>query len=1177
MSLFRVRNFWSFNLSQLHADHESRQTSPSGPYESRANFAMCPGNFLSIGPHDVFVCASLEGLLCIVQVPESKQKQIHKDNTNITVDTNNQEPKDDHQLEDHQLLAAKQLGFPIVDIKCGYFLSSLKQSIAVLTFDRIIFYHVKRKDRKSDKKGNESKKSLWSEIKIKRPNGDNAHNSTSNEDELLFDDNLFSQRFEERLRIDLLERELASTLVILDDHHHLASPSNESKSVSSLLSQHNYRHESSSSGRDQAPKSDNSSGYRSRTPQRNSIIVQYTNQFIFTIIDNKKVAGHFWLNRDDASKQSDVNPTSSASIGESPLQKMTQHLGQTPIAVIQDSRQSYIIVGLTDYTIYSIAWSELMAAAKMNTVKIVAQNLFSNMDSSQHSEQSNKSHSPISAGIIKIDLDSMSVWCKELIYMPLEFIAVPRSKPQIITNTTNHNDNKPAKYSPGDQLMVMSRYNLDLLSNSGEHLWSHKFELPLVCLSSYIIESSSKVDKSKNDESLMTLVCTDCLSDERSNLLIFSEDRIVWSAMLDMKPIKIVRVDLSRIPGCLISLDARESHLTASYLGTNVESDTINNSDNDCDEYRVSQLETLDMDILANDNDGSLQGQTSKSDDARLPTLSIDVQQEASDHWPNAYVDCTIIIRQASKSMSVLNNFSAILEFDDLINFEPTHQMAQSIWSKSPRNVTKIDLGSWWPDRREPIIITGRFALSSSSKRSMMVNENDDEMASSNWKNSMLDISGLMPKSLEVNMCFRFNDARSGTVIQEQSFLLPLSLIATIAHIDYSDGQGRNLDDIQTNLTSYKRNPATNQMGNAELEHPTSALPYHFVNFVLGQTNSIELVELVDIIIEDDLICRAIDARQSPSQQSRRLKHSEVLEKLTLLAQSLDCRLKFKRLNPTEDTNFYDTDEDESHLAVVSLALKIPQVSYDIEIESCSVKTDEVKHTTVWVHVFDLNISSKIPEQLVRQAMKEWKIYNVQTASNILSKKSTTSKILVSIECELPVPVLFIYAHLDMRFRSYEMSKSGKELMLSQLFEKDHDSIEINYYSIFEINDFLAINYKLHESLKLVLSRYNDLLDKFKVLKNDLNQSYCKFRICTMVLLASAKRLSDLPENLHRSFTLLSQLTKQYQLSLLKKLAELEQLKILEYKCSKIPHARDIMLETRSNDFCKLPDFQQIM
>lgn len=1157
MPLFRVQDLWTFNLSQLHPSSESAQKleDQANEHTCNANFVMCIGNFQPIGPHDVFVCASLDGLLCIVQVPDIEQNRFHYQSDRNT-STNECD-----MINERQLLAVKRVGYPVVDVKCGYFLSSIKQSIAVLSFDQLVFFQVKRE--------NQSDTSTRSKREGHSTKDLSVLEDVESGDQLLFDEKLFSLKLEERHRVDLLKIELASSIVVVEDHHY---PSSEETAQSSSLSPANNSAHMARNKMLSPTFGDRSHSLRNRLSQRNSMIVQYTNQFLFTMIDNKKVVGHFKLCRSDT-KQSCGDQGGNVTTGnsEDTLQNMAENLGRLPLAVVRELRQPSVIVSLTDNMMYSIPWSGLIAAAKMDTVRKVALNLFNEskthnllqIDTSSETDSNNAL-----SEVISVDLDVVSSWSKELAQLPLDIIAVSRSRPSSATeankSSSRHSQSMGKIYG---ELIILSRSSLDLLSSSGVHIWSHKFESPLICLSSFILDPPK--NSTTPDESMLTLVCTDCLSENRCNLLIFNENRIVWSAMMDLKPAQISRANLSIIQGCIVLLDAKECQLSAMFLGTSTDSKSIPPEAID-EDYSMPQLESLDSEVISCKQ---ASGVASRSGESRDRFLNVSIALEAINRWPNVEVDCKIKVRL--EGTKVLHKLIAVMEFDNLIHFEPTGD-SKGIrrWSSSPSSVIEIELGSYWPDRPEPMTIEGKFALASSCNETVFMDEDDR-----NWNpsSSVIDRSKLVPKSLEVNVYFRFNEICSGSLVQEEFFLLPLSLIATIDHLDYSSGEGQNLEDFQANLIRYQRRPASSRSDQMDLEVDASkedVPPFYLLDLILDC--QIDLISVIDFFIESDLICRNLEA----STRHQTIA-TEVLEKMNLLAQSLDCRLKFKG---SAHQRGYSSNDDAPRIVIATIALKVPKGSYGLtdislgtdKLDSTNVKKNE-SLSFVWLHFVDLSVrDTSIPEEILKQHMKEWKLHRETYNKRPGRKLNSGQHLAIFIESDSPITALFVQSHMEARLGI--ILGLERDFELDELSETKYDDIEINFENVFQLRNTRALSINLHDALNKMASQHREeIVLEYHRLKGQLKQSYDKFKISSSVLLSIAKRLSNLPPNMRRQFAVLSDLTKQYQLQLLKISSDLESLKVRDYACSKIPNIRGLCIEADQNNSHEWPKFHQIM
>lgn len=1159
MSIFRVNNFWTLDLSQLLPSKVSGQeetligsSQDSGSkHDSRANFIFRTGNFQSIGLHDVFVCASLDGFICVVQVPISSQSQLNE--SSVINNTNRADtiPSDNDDIQNRQLLLTKQLEFPIVDLECGFFLSSFKQSIAVLTFDQVVFYQVRQREDKDDP----------SQSRRSRPShGLQQSDGSSDSHGLLFHENLFSHKLEERLRLNLGNIGLASNLVVSKDHYN--SSDNSDKKSSPQYTEDDIN--------DGVSPNERTGLVRNRIQQRATLIIQYTNQFIFTVIENKKITGQFWLHRNDSTTEpsSVLQPDDSS---KDHLDFMAEHMGRSPMALVSDSRQTYLSISFTDQTLYTISWPELMTAAKMSTVRKVAQNLFyesqNHQESTDSKEKTYRSKTP--SGYIHIDLSSITLWTRDLVHMPIDIIAIQRSKhPSLVDVSKSFIKSDRRLHQHGlrhtGQLLITSRYCLDLFSCSGDHLWSHKFESPLICVSSYI-----KPGQRTEDESMMTLVCVDCLSENRSNLYVFDEDSTVWFAVDDMKPVQMCRSNLSQLSGCLVFLDAKESRLSVSYLGTNEESKTSCLQESS-EGPSISMLENLEEENFKLDQQLQDQKNFGKSQTETSSSLDIEVKLEATEQWPNTRVDCTISIRAQARSSRIIHNLITILEFDELIHFEPKDQLESEELSSSPNRALKFDLGNCWPDRREPFIVSGVFSLASSIKRSITTNEFEDNEYDP--KEPLIDKSRLLPKTGQVNIYLRYHENKTGPLVQEEIFLLPISLFSSLAQVEYTNQLDQNLRSYQATLSQADR---LIQMDKPQRPRSSGYL----IDFVLN--TSADFSELLNYLIESDIICRGLELSKGDITQ---VSDEEVIEKMSLLSQSLDCRLKFKSLTHSKPKMKRTDSETQNPIVIASIALKMQCKYHTVDIETNGKKpTNSIgssgdQPTIAWIHVCDLNRrGTLIGEELVKQHMESWKVYHsTQAALNLSSDPQ--KKVMVSIECESLRTILFIQAHLYARLEQYLRLRTGENLMLNQLYEPQYDSIEIDYGNLFRINSFISLSSTLHESFKSILSQYNtehhSELDKLSI---DFQSNFKKFKTSTTVLLSNAKRLTQLPAERFRDFDILTQLVDKYQLNLLKNLDDLEELKSRDYLYNKLADARSVSIEMTTGQRVYWPNIQRLL
>lgn len=1171
MSLFKAPTFWSFDLGRLAAKLKSHgeeqpgngddQVADSFENDYSATFIARPGQFHSIGAHDVLVCGNLKGLICIVQVPKENQlRQINEDGTDQaarrpTSDIEvNSTSEDLDSIDGRQLLCAKNLDYPIVDIRCGHFVSALKQSIAVISFNKLVIYQVKRQQIDLVTEG-PTLIELGDEFKEE---GENSR--------LEFDHNLFSHDLEEHHRLDLFPGEIAFNLVIVDRQQHARRSTKASKHQRKMSSAEG-RSSNEASSNQQESKSDQ---HNINLPQRDSLIVQYTNQFLLTIVDYKKIVGNFQLVADNKGHST----TRNASIQENRLLMLSQFVGAMSMAYLHEIRCPSLVIALSDQRIHCIPLAKFIALARQSVVHRVAKNLMLNNDH-QETVQYGPSNEKISLETIKVNLESTASWKLELVCAPLQLTTIQR-----LSSTGELSASNVSTYS---QLLVMSRYNLDLFSSTGAHIWSQRFETPLICMCNYVIETNfleenrDETKRHKSADRLMSLICVDCLSDSRSNLLILEEERTVWSAQLNSKPAQIWRTNLQQMTGTVTSLSISDNLLSSSYLGISSEQSNLGEDERSAEgqsDEGIAKLEQLNESLFENEN--IFRGQTLSSDanlEQHKPPqpkrkLQVHVRLEASEQWPNVSVDSVISIRPDLSCVSTaLQNIKVVLEFDDLFKFEQVSNYPLNIINEG---ALEVQLGSCWPDRREPVRLMGRFSIrdATSAEAAEALSGTDQQVDERqlNW----------MPKTLQVNLQFRFTESRSDVWFQDESFLLPLNMVARLVHIDYSTGQNQSLEDIQSNLSMYKRPQSISLDKHEEPEMPKQT---YFLCDLFIRTRS-ELLDVIDELIESDLICRGLNSESV--DYDRELKRGSArklstLENISLLAQSLDCRLKYKSLphvkGLVKETSIDDLDKQT---IMISIALKIPTL-FEL-IKGINEDDHEARFSIIWLHLCDLSSSeSGLPEELIRQHMKEWKVYNDGLGeANHCETSSDCFPILVSIECEYPVPVLFLMQHLLKRLRKRTIEQADdsavQQTNMGTVNEQVIDSIDIDFMNLLKMDSFVAIDNQLHDSLKMALNKYNcDLKGRFNLLRENLDKEYRKFQVTTMRSLSLSKRLSNMPENMHQQFNNLSLLIKQYQTNLNRILSELMTLQKLQNLYGKIPGSRELWIDIGSGRIQRWP------
>lgn len=1193
MSLFKVRDFWKFELNQLADQFISDKQQDATERRSRdqdvtdeAKFVVSLGRFHSIGHHDVFACGNLNGFICIIQVPQSEcqkyplsRAQTNENdsnnagnkspissassNANVNTDTTKSHKNsnyDTNNIKDRQLLVAQQLPFPIVDLKCGFFTSAIKQSIAVLSFDKLIVFQVK-------------------------------HNQpdllTTDEDS---QSNLLSHKLEEHHRVNLLRNEIGANLVVLDRHceEKLSSKVSSKQLMPRSLSSHHIR---------KSLDNHHSSVQQLHLPQRDTIVVQYTNQFLLSIVDHKKVVGHFslfkWFLEASGVQIEESSQFDEPKEANNKIEQLSKFVGFQPMTFHKSPKSSdlSIALSLSDYTIHSIPLVKLFSEAKQNVMRRVTQNLLHDKNRRKNSDTTNNT-SPIKLIssivnsssqdndgqflrtdqveiIIDLDLNSIEQWQFQLVYEPIQMQTIQRQT-FIINNEINGYENSSS------QILVMSRYNLDLISNSGQHLWSQRFETSLICIYSYVVTNKQNSgegmgDKKMSDkrrdtgEKLLTFVCTDCLSSEKCNLLIIEEDKIVWSALMNAIPLQIWRSKLaSKMFSTISTLDVTNSQLSVSYLGTNLDSGfDEQQEDRESTKQLVAELNNQfdDKDCCSEEVSNDEQGVGFEG-----RKLRVDVRLEASDHWPNVRVECKISIKPRSgNTFGLLQNIAAILEFDDLLEYQPISHKNEIF--KLNEHAVQLELGNCWPDRREPLLIFGTFSLRMASKFDPNKGDIHNRFQQQFETNSSGKIADVLPKSLKVNIYLKFNETHASCSFQEETFLLPFSMVAKLVHIDYSSGQNQSLEDVHENLNYYNRKE------------------YYICDLFLR--SRIDMIEVIEEIIESDLICRGLNS-ESPDlllKGCHRRRFSTV-ESINLLAQSLDCRLKFKsELHPPSDIGDLNDSGQEyisSPVVMISIALELFNGGHLIT-NSSSTRAGETKdYSVVWLHLTDFGeTGSNLPKELIQQHAKDWKVFTTIPLETLVNTGKNCNKkdrpILVSIESDCAIPILFLQNHLIQRLKVRAI-RSPDNFKLMPMLKTTFNLIQANYCNSISEGDFIAINIKLHDYLKSFLENYEkNFKIRLEKLRAELPETSYKFNLSSFTSLSLSKRLSSFPEAVLKQFNILSLLTKQHHQNLLKLLTELGKLSKLDYNYSKVPQACDIIIETSEHQLITWPDFVQLI
>ena len=1204
MSLFKAKEFWSFELDQLQ-HHEV-----DGGGEQTADFVAAVGRFSATGDEtDVMVAGNLRGFVYLMQAlghvsSASEGGQAHSQAAPIG---------------QRQLLAASKLDQPVVDLKCGYFTSALKQSLAVLSFDKLTVFQVNR--RQVD---------LLS-ASVEQLSSSRSPSSGDQDEHALVDESLLSHEFVAHYSLDLNAAEMAQCLLVLDCH--LDSALTEAKSAAAASrSDSPVARRGGAEGETSARGSGSFASHGSRQivqqlhlPQRDKIVVQYSNQFLLTLIEYKKIVAHFelhlsepreWNQQEEAAAAAAEELHESRAIQARQLEEASKNFASTPMAFLSGLKASSIVISLSNYHLYCVPLDKLHLSAKQQVVKRVALNLLqANNDqrpdgfdgpqlgrSALAAAHKFGGESERVAEIVQLNLSQVCLWTSQLVGQPIQMLGVQRRARDLSGQPSGAKvAMSGASGEISSQLLVMSRYQLDLFSNLGQHLWSLKFETPLVCFCAYTVgtldrdkeETNSRTSRTlverqhskQFDDQLIALLCTDSLNNEnRSNLIILRDQHIRWSALLGSRPLQVWRNcsrDKLAVSASLGTLALHQGLLTANYLGTNLDdeqtfADELSASDGrqTADEC-LSKLEQLDQDSflepaslnppLFGRSDGQQNKETSAlGSEANL--LQLQTRLEATSEWPDVQVACALDILPAQNSSKVLHNITATLEFDDLLRLELVGQNnapSQPISYPAQRGgFAQLRLGTCWPDRREAITIRANFSLASTTGRSVgagaMTRLDERPQASVPAGSDQVAPAGLVPRSLEVVLYLHYNEQQSGANVQRETFLLPLSLLVNLAHLDYTSGQSQNLEDVLNNLGSIYMHPADNHhsMDSLQLEATRMRGQYHFCDMYLSLECS--FMEFLEEFLESDLICRA-KKQETISDESRR---ATTLENLNLLAQSLDCRLRYR--NPTGLAR--QSSQDSSEPVMVSIALKLEN-SYSSLVERLAstqgAGARTPNDTLVWLHFCNMatpNGDTSLSEELFAlHKLHAFDAKHIGPSGEKCPLAPGKSQLLISIESNQPIAAIFFQQHLIKRLECF--AKSGRTLQLSPMMP----SLVPSYRDLKELVQsgrcLCAVSPGLHDCLRSLATECNSKLKMSEQnLRDELAQECSKYQITITSSLALAKRLPDLSEEMVGQSQSLMALTRYYQSKLMGLIEDLNKNKSLEFEITKVPHMKGFNL-----------------
>lgn len=1124
MSLFKIRQFWSFDLDALdimQKEHETTNFSPRTQSHSNApevqpseltdcKFAVDIGVFHCIGSHQVFVCGSLNGLICIVQVPISQQPTGGTSQST----SNSREP------QDRQLLLAKRLEYPIIDLKCGFFASALKQSIAVLSFNELVVFQVQSNP-----------------IDLLADPTESADGSPA------LNELLFSHRLEEHHRIRLGLSEIPTKLTVL-----------EGRPDGSKVE------DTSHTGPQDGSKDDHK---RMQLPQMDMIAIQYANQFFYTIVDHKKVLGHFDFEQADQyasqlSAELDESTVEQPTSGRKStrLDNLARFAGTMPATFLRCNSGSILfVISFSDNQIYCLPLLKLLSVAKQTVMKRVAKNLVDDQESNAISDPISalsynnpvKKISPLEPFIVAAKLQELLCWKVELPYAPLQLLNSPCSFKQ-----SSSADTKGIAFSATEQLFIISRYNLDLYNSFGIHLWSQRFEAPLRCASLYLSHQSSGARNcSVADRDTHFMVCTDSLASNQSTITILTGGQHVWSAFLTSKPDALWRLRLQGVNGVIALLQGgiEGTQLRVGYLGTH-SSDEFGEASAEEGCFPLSKINLLNEPFIYSCSTDQ------QSETTELEVFKVDVQLEAFNTLPRVEVNFKIDIQLKPPITSAMHNIIGILDYDDLLQCD-----LDGLPTEVAPNPAQIHFGSCWPDRRDPLSLVGVFKMKSCStcpKRERIQPYLEDN---------------LLPKTLQVKFYLKAFSTRCGCVLQQMSFMLPLSLVASLEHIDYSYGSGQSLSDILLNLSGYDR-----QLAEDSRTGQTAHNPYYMCDILVREMG--DVIELLDELIESDLVCRGCNSESSSyarlvQNQDRKLA---TLENLNLLAQSLDCRLKFKsQSRPLSMLRQQSSTDENAPLVFASIALKVSLGSALL-----SDISEGSNSSLIWIHLCELTHDAiDIPSDFLKLHSREWKVLNQQT-TNLSLMKRAKQFVLMAVEGKQLPSTMFTVDHFLRRVKDRSRRYTGVCCTFDQLSEKHCDLIEIDMANLFGMNNLIAVGTSFYDQM-VALQRKHDaeILFKFRQHKARLMEAYDKLYLSCMASLTLTKRLIDLPDNMQSDFNSLSLLTKTHYLSQVGIVSELEELKRLDYHYCKVPYIEELWMETReAADSCELraaPHFERIV
>lgn len=351
-------------------------------------------------------------------------------------------------------------------------------------------------------------------------------------------------------------------------------------------------------------------------------------------------------------------------------------------------------------------------------------------------------------------------------------------------------------------------------------------------------------------------------------------------------------------------------------------------------------------------------------------------------------------------------------------------------------------------------------------------------------------------------------------------------------------------------------------------------------------------MQLLDRIIEADLLCRGrqfdcLGARPTPTSKSGLDGNEDktdnsiscTLESINLLAQSLDCRLRY-RSSPSfanqPASMLRQTSEDSVAPVIFSVGFSLPNSQRTIKLDDQNPKNEasdlqDDRMALVWLHVCDISAtSSEVCQELIRIHSNDWCVRQGQQSDEETEYACRRqSNVLLVFEGKDPVSILFLLEHfvqrLDLDFcltgLDY-MHKLGRDRLLAKMAQRASNSQDADDSCVLLTpSNSIVVNNKLADYVRALKQQVDKLESEYRQYKSEVELEYCKFQLCTTASLSLAKRLSNLPEETSEQFTSVNKLVREYYSKLNRLLGEIDVLKSKLDRYSRVPTIGELIIK----------------